>query len=208
MGKLYDELPGLVRRIRPAVLEDIPAILSVMAAAKGIMRADGNLHQWEEDNYPAAEHILADMDRDGAFVVDDAGEVVGYFAFLASPEPTYERIYDGAWLDDMLPYHVIHRIASPKCTVSSARSWISLSRTTRTSASTPTGTTGSCSTTSSSTVSPTAASSCWTAATSVSPISSYDSRESPSSKMPPGEDGKAKKRFPSSKMAVFEDGNQ
>ena len=92
--------------------EDIPAILSVMEAAKGIMRADGNLHQWEEDNYPAAEHILADMARDGAFVLEEGGAVAGYFAFLASPEPTYAHIYGGAWLDDTLPYHVIHRIAS------------------------------------------------------------------------------------------------
>lgn len=99
-------------RIRPATREDIPAILSVMEAAKGIMRADGNLHQWEEDNYPAAEHILADMARDGAFVLEEGGVVAGYFAFLASPEPTYARIYGGAWLDDTLPYHVIHRIAS------------------------------------------------------------------------------------------------
>ena len=37
---------------------------------------------------------------------------VGYFAFLPSPEPTYARIENGAWLDDRLPYHVIHRIAS------------------------------------------------------------------------------------------------
>ena len=31
---------------------------------------------------------------------------------LPSPEPTYDKIYDGAWLDDSLSYHVIHRIAS------------------------------------------------------------------------------------------------
>ena len=31
---------------------------------------------------------------------------------MPSPEPTYARIYGGAWLDDSLPYHVIHRIAS------------------------------------------------------------------------------------------------
>lgn len=30
---------------------------------------------------------------------------------VASPDPTYARIYDGAWLDDE-PYYVLHRIAS------------------------------------------------------------------------------------------------
>ena len=99
------------RQIRAAEPGDIPAILEVMAAARGIMRASGNLHQWADD-YPQAEHIEADLARGGGFVLQEAGVIVGYFAFLASPEPTYKRIYGGAWLDDTLPYHVIHRIAS------------------------------------------------------------------------------------------------
>jgi hypothetical protein len=100
-----------IRQIRPAAEADIPAILDVMAAAKGIMRASGNAHQWAE-GYPGPEHIRADIARDGAFVLEEAGAVAGYFAFLASPEPTYARIYAGAWLEDTLPYLVIHRIAS------------------------------------------------------------------------------------------------
>jgi len=99
------------RRIRPATEADIPAILTVMEAAKGIMRASGNPRQWA-GSYPQAEHIAADLRRDGGFLFEENGKVVGYFAFLPSPEPTYARIYGGAWLDDKLPYHVIHRIAS------------------------------------------------------------------------------------------------
>ncbi|MCR4825018.1 MAG: N-acetyltransferase [Bacteroidales bacterium] len=108
---MLPESSDSTRRIRPAVPEDIPAILAVMEAAKGIMRASGNLHQWGE-GYPAAEHLLADMAREGAFVIEEPGDIAGYFAFLASPEPTYDRIYGGAWLNDSLPYHVVHRIAS------------------------------------------------------------------------------------------------
>ena len=52
------------------------------------------------------------MERDGGYVIDVEGRVVAYFAFLKSPEPTYDIIYDGQWLDDERPYHVIHRIAS------------------------------------------------------------------------------------------------
>lgn len=99
------------RQIRPAVTADIPVILEIMEAAKGIMRANGNLHQWA-DGYPRAENITADLDQDGGFVLEENGKIVGYFAFLPAPEPTYARIYEGAWLDDTLPYHVIHRIAS------------------------------------------------------------------------------------------------
>ena len=34
------------------------------------------------------------------------------FGCLPSPEPTYLKIYDGAWLEDTSPYHVVHRIGS------------------------------------------------------------------------------------------------
>ncbi len=98
------------RRVRPATEADIPVILEVMEAARGIMRASGNVHQWAA-GYPGAEHIAADIARGGAFVIQDGEAVSAYFAFLPSPEPTYGRIYDGAWLDDSRPYHVIHRIA-------------------------------------------------------------------------------------------------
>ncbi len=86
-------------------------IMAVIGAAKKIMRRNGNMHQWE-GGYPAEGVIRADMERGAGYVVEDDGRVVAYFALLPSPEPTYDIIYDGAWLDDTLPYHVIHRIAS------------------------------------------------------------------------------------------------
>jgi hypothetical protein len=52
------------------------------------------------------------MEKAGGYVIEDEGRVAGYFAFLPSPEPTYARIYEGEWLDDVRPYHVVHRIAS------------------------------------------------------------------------------------------------
>lgn len=101
----------LNRTIREARPADIAEIMKVMDAAKGIMRQSGNMHQWGE-GYPSEAVIVADMEKHGGFVVEDGGQIVGYFAFLKSPEPTYARIYDGEWLDDELPYHVVHRIAS------------------------------------------------------------------------------------------------
>ena len=100
------------RIIRKAVLPaDGEAVMKVFDAARGIMVASGNTRQWA-DRYPALENVEEDIRREGAFVVEDDGRVVGYFAFLPSPEPTYATIYDGQWLDDALPYHVVHRIAS------------------------------------------------------------------------------------------------
>ena len=99
------------RIIREARLTDMDEIMLVMDAAKGIMRQSGNMHQWGE-GYPSETVITADMEKKGGFVVVDDGMVVGYFAFLQSPEPTYARIYEGKWIDDVQPYHVVHRIAS------------------------------------------------------------------------------------------------
>ncbi len=87
------------------------AIMQVMDAAKRIMRQSGNMHQWGE-GYPSEGVILSDMEKDGGFVIEDEGNIVGYFAFLSSPEPTYAKIYEGKWLDDERPYHVVHRIGS------------------------------------------------------------------------------------------------
>ena len=85
--------------------------MTVMDAAKIIMRQSGNMHQWGE-SYPSEAVIMADIERNGGFVIEDDGKIVGYFAFLASPEPTYAKIDEGRWLDDEQPYHVVHRIGS------------------------------------------------------------------------------------------------
>ena len=106
------------RTIREAKPADILEIMQVMEAAKSIMRFSGNMHQWA-DGYPSEAVIISDMEKHGGFVLEEGdgedqstGRIVGYFAFLPSPEPTYSKIYDGEWLDDTQSYHVIHRIAS------------------------------------------------------------------------------------------------
>lgn len=110
MSKSYDSTQN--RTIRKASLpKDSGRLMEVFAAAKGIMTADGNTNQWT-DGYPSLDIVQSDIEKDGGFVVEDDGKIVAYFAFLPSPEPTYDKIYDGKWLDNSKPYHVIHRIAS------------------------------------------------------------------------------------------------
>lgn len=96
--------------IRKSIPADLPQIMAVLEAARGIMRSSGNLHQWV-NGYPALEVIEADIREGFGHVVEEDGRVVAYFAFIPSPEPTYAKIYEGAWLDDK-PYHVVHRIGS------------------------------------------------------------------------------------------------
>lgn len=116
------DMNRIIRKARP---EDMAEIMKVMDVAKGIMRSSGNMHQWT-DGYPSEDVILSDMEKNGGFVIEEVMvstnshdgehqspcEIVGYFAFLSSPEPTYAGIYEGKWLDDVQPYHVVHRIAS------------------------------------------------------------------------------------------------
>ena len=98
--------------IRKATRDDLPALREVFAAAKSIMRADGNPTQWA-GAYPDDEAVLRDIAGGWGHVCLDGPErVAGYFAMIPSPEPTYSTIYGGAWLEDTLPYLVIHRIAS------------------------------------------------------------------------------------------------
>ena len=100
------------RTIRRASLpEDAEGIIEVFSAAKAIMASSGNANQWK-DGYPSLDVVRSDIDQGGSYVIEDGGSIVAYFAFLPSPEPTYSKIYDGEWIDDDLPYHVIHRIAS------------------------------------------------------------------------------------------------
>jgi hypothetical protein len=99
------------RIIRQATHADMAEIMMVMVSARQIMRSSGNLRQWD-DSYPSEDIISSDMERCGGFVLEEDGRVVAYFAFLASPEPTYDKIYDGRWIDNEHSYHVIHRIAS------------------------------------------------------------------------------------------------
>ena len=92
------------RIIREAQPSDMAEIMQVMDAAKIIMRQSGNMHQWG-DGYPSEAVITADLERNGGFVIEDEGCIVGYFAFLPSPEPTYAKINEGKWIDDTQSYH-------------------------------------------------------------------------------------------------------
>jgi len=78
------------RIIREAQPSDMAEIMLVMDAAKKIMRQSGNMYQWG-DGYPSEAVITADMEKNGGFVVEDDGKIVGYFAFLPSPNPLTTR---------------------------------------------------------------------------------------------------------------------
>ena len=97
--------------IRPSSIADIDTLLRLADEAKAIMRRSGNTRQWN-DGYPSAEVFENDIRREVSYIVEADGKAVATFAAVPSPEPTYDKIYDGQWIDDVKPYLVVHRIAS------------------------------------------------------------------------------------------------
>ena len=92
--------------IRKSTMADLPVILNLRDQAREIMRSYGNTFQWP-DGYPRDDMFKKDIELGGSHVMlDGQGRVVGTFALLPSPEVTYNKIYNGQWLDDE-PYHVI-----------------------------------------------------------------------------------------------------
>lgn len=86
--------------------------MEIFRCARGIMRASGNMNQWN-DSYPSEEIVRKDIAGDVSYVLcddSDGGRPIATMAFIPGPDPTYAVIHDGSWPDDS-PYHVIHRIA-------------------------------------------------------------------------------------------------
>lgn len=94
-----------------ATAAHLPVMQRLAAEARLIMRRSGNMHQWV-DGYPQDEVLLDDIARGGSYLVLAGDEVVGTFAFLPGPDPTYAVIAGGRWLDVEQPYCVLHRIAT------------------------------------------------------------------------------------------------
>lgn len=102
--------------------------MDIFAAAKQIMRASGNMHQWN-DGYPSREAVMRDIEGGHCYVMCEAAgvderqaagtecggvgqpeRIIGTMALIPGPDPTYSYI-EGEWPGDE-PYYVIHRIAT------------------------------------------------------------------------------------------------
>ena len=103
-------------RLRKATLSDLKDIENIYKRARVFMANNGNPHQWG-DRFPLTSSVIEDI-RLNRFnlLVDtdpDFGEerILAQFALCEGTDEVYAKI-DGAWLDDVLPYVTIHRLAS------------------------------------------------------------------------------------------------
>ena len=96
--------------IRSANHNDIVALDALFGEARATIATLG-IDQWQ-NGYPSLSVIQEDIARDRAFVVEKDGLVVGTFVLITDGEPTYDRIFDGAWqTGDGHDYVAIHRVA-------------------------------------------------------------------------------------------------
>ena len=96
--------------IRKAVESDLLDIKSIVDKARELMKASGNVNQWV-DGYPSIDVLLSDIRSGNAYLLLREDKVVAYFAMIDGPDPTYNFIAEGNWLNDE-SYGVLHRIAS------------------------------------------------------------------------------------------------
>ena len=87
---------------------EIDEIMSIYDNARNFMRQTGNNNQWI-NGYPSRELILEDLKENRFYGVYDNEELVAVFMLTVDSDPTYNKIYNGNWLNDE-PYAVIHRI--------------------------------------------------------------------------------------------------
>ena len=99
----------MLYHIRNAVPDDMPRILEIYAHARNFMAEHGNPHQWGA-HHPSEIRSREDIQRGDLYVLVCDDRIHGVFAFILGDDPTYARIYDGAW-HHSLPYGTIHRIA-------------------------------------------------------------------------------------------------
>ena len=97
--------------IRKSIDADVTPLLTLFAEARGTIAALG-IDQWQ-DGYPSREVIERDIEKGQSYCVEQQGNVCATFALIDDGEPTYDRIYDGAWLtgDQSGHYLAIHRVA-------------------------------------------------------------------------------------------------
>lgn len=99
--------------MRPATVDDIPAIVATLEAGRSLLAADG-IDQWQDGAGPDVDLVTSDVARGWGRVFLIGGQVAATAALIDEPEPAYDQVVEGAWQvrgDAAAPYATIHRVA-------------------------------------------------------------------------------------------------
>ncbi len=95
---------------RNATKKDIDRIMQILLDARGRIGRLG-IDQWQY-RYPTRDIVLDDYEKKRLYVaVDDGDHICAVFSVITDGEPTYNKIYDGAWLSGVAKYLAVHRFA-------------------------------------------------------------------------------------------------
>lgn len=98
--------------IRKALSEDINEVHAILQSGADFLH-ECNVAQWT-DGYPSLETVKKDIENQHCFVIEDNDTIVCVFTAIFGADPTYAKIYDGAWLTNSDNYITVHRIAVHK----------------------------------------------------------------------------------------------
>ena len=93
--------------IRKAIESDLLEIKNIVDKARELMKSSGNVNQWV-DGYPSIEVLLSDIRSRKAYLLLRENKAVAYFVMADGPDPTYNSIAEGSWLNND-SYGVLHR---------------------------------------------------------------------------------------------------
>lgn len=98
--------------IRKSTKKDIDTIMQILFDARGRIGRLG-IDQWQY-GYPTRDIVNEDLEFGRSYVGEENGKIIAVFSVISGGEPTYYRIYDGAWLSGDREYLAVHRIAVAK----------------------------------------------------------------------------------------------
>ena len=91
-------------------MEEIDAIIRIVSDARSRIGSLG-IDQWQ-CGYPSRDVIAEDIFAGRSYVArDDDGSICAVFTVIFDGEPTYDKIFDGAWASEGRNYLAVHRIA-------------------------------------------------------------------------------------------------
>lgn len=95
--------------IKNATEKDFNNLQLIYKNAREFMVQNNNFLQWQ-DMVQLQKNVMSDIKNGNCYICLEKDVILGVFCFFVGKEPTYNKIYNGKWLNDK-SYGVIHRIA-------------------------------------------------------------------------------------------------
>lgn len=95
--------------IRKASIGDCDKVHRILQSGADFLHECG-VNQWT-GGYPSYETVQNDIQNGNCYVIEKNGIIVCAFTAIYGADSTYEKIYDGSWLNDTDNYYTVHRIA-------------------------------------------------------------------------------------------------